>query len=46
MSDRTPDDRDRFRETIERGRAARKKMQEILDRVEARRLEREKNAKK
>ena len=46
MSERTPDDRDRFRESIERGRAARKKMQEILDRVEARRIEREKNAKK
>jgi hypothetical protein len=41
MSDRTPEDRDRFRESIERGRAARKKMQEILDRGEARRLERQ-----
>ena len=46
MSHRTPEDRDRFKETMERGRAARKKMQEILDRVEAQRLERQKNAKK
>ena len=46
MSDRTPEDRDRFKESREQGRAARKKMQEILDRVEARRLEREKKAKK
>ena len=46
MSDRTPEDRDRFKETIEQGRAARKKMQEILDRVEARRLERQKRSKK
>jgi hypothetical protein len=45
MSGRTPEDRDRFRENIERGRAARKKMQEILDRVEARRLERQKHSK-
>lgn len=46
MTGRTPDDRDRFKDSIEQGRAARKKMQEILDRVEARRLERQKNAKK
>jgi len=46
MTDRTPEDRDRFKDSSEQGRAARKKMQEILDRVEARRLEREKNAKK
>jgi len=46
MSDRTPEDRARFKETIEQGRAARKKMQEILDRVEAGRLERQKHSKK
>ena len=46
MKDRTPEDREHSRHVIEQGRAARRKMQEILDRVEARRLEREKNAKK
>jgi hypothetical protein len=46
MKERTPEDREHSRQVIEQGRAARKKMQEILDRVEARRLEREKNAKK
>ena len=46
MKDRTPEDREHSRQVIEQGRAARRKMQEILDRVEARRLEREKNAKK
>jgi hypothetical protein len=45
MTGRTPEDRDRFRQTIEQGRAARKKMQEILDRVEARRLARQKRSK-
>jgi hypothetical protein len=46
MKERTPEDREHSRQVIEQGRAARKKMQEILDRVEARRLERQKNAKK
>ena len=44
MKDRTPEDREEFRKMIERGRAARKQMQEILDRVQARRLEREKRS--
>ncbi len=44
MKDRTPEDREEFRKMIERGRAARQQMQEILDRVQARRLEREKRS--
>ena len=46
MKDKSPEDRDDFRKMIERGRAARKQMQEILDRVEARQLERAKHSKK
>jgi hypothetical protein len=41
MKKPTPEDRDRFRRLAEQGEAARRQMQEILDRVEARRLERE-----
>ena len=44
MKERTPEEREEFRQMIERGRAARKKMQEIIDRVEARRLAREKHS--
>ena len=46
MNDKSPEDRDDFRRMIERGRAARKQMQEILDRVAARQLERQKRAKR
>jgi hypothetical protein len=37
MSKRTPEEREEFRRLIERGRAARENMQEILDRFDARR---------
>ena len=37
----TPEDRDRFRRRREEGEPARRKMQEILDRVEARMQERQ-----
>ena len=37
----TPEDRDRFRRHREEGEAARRQMQEILDRVEARMQERQ-----
>lgn len=42
MKDRTPEDREEFRKLIERGRVARKQMQETIDRVRARQLERQK----
>jgi hypothetical protein len=41
MSKGTPDEREEFRQLIERGRVARANMQAILDRAEARRAERE-----
>ena len=44
MKDRTPEDREELRKILEQGREARKKMQEILDRVEARRLARQKQS--
>jgi DNA-binding MarR family transcriptional regulator len=34
---KTPDDRESLRQLLERGQAARRNMQEILDRVDARR---------
>ena len=34
---RTPDDRDRHRQLMEQGEAARRNMQEIIDRIDARR---------
>jgi len=37
MKKPSPEDRDRYRRTREQGEAARRQMQEILDRVEARR---------
>jgi hypothetical protein len=37
MTKRTPEDREELRRLLEEGREARRKMQEILDRVEARR---------
>ena len=36
MSKRTPEEREEFRRLIERGRASRENMQEILDRFDAR----------
>jgi len=42
VNDRTPEDREEFRKLIERGRVARKQMQETIDRVRARQLERQK----
>ena len=41
MGKRTPEDRERIRRLIEDGEAARRQMQEILDRVEARMQERQ-----
>jgi hypothetical protein len=41
MAKPTPEDRDRRRRLIEEGEAARRQMQEILDRVEARMRERQ-----
>ena len=41
MGKRTPEDRERIRRLIEDGEAARRQMQEILDRVEARMHERQ-----
>lgn len=46
MKERTPEDREEFRKLIERGRAARKQMQETIDRVRARQLERQKRSPK
>lgn len=46
MRDRTPEDREESRKVIEQGREARKQMQEILDRVQARRLARQKHSRK
>lgn len=40
MKKPTPDDRERYRRLMEEGEAARRYMQEILDRVEANRLAR------
>lgn len=40
MKNLTPDDRDRYYRSREFGKAARRQMQEILDRVEARQRER------
>jgi hypothetical protein len=37
MRKRTPEERERLRQALEQGREARRNMQEILDRVEARR---------
>jgi hypothetical protein len=44
VKERTPEEREEFRQMIERGRAARKKVQEIIDRVEARRIARQKQS--
>ena len=41
MTKRNPEDRDRRRRLIEEGQAARRNMQEVLDRVEARMKERQ-----
>ena len=41
MTKPNPDDKDRHRRLIEEGQAARRNMQEILDRVEARMQERQ-----
>lgn len=40
MSDRTPEEREELRQLLERGREARRKMQEILDWVHERQLAR------
>jgi len=42
VSKRTPDDHDRVREILEHGRRVRRELKETIERVEARRVERQK----
>lgn len=42
MSKRTPDDHERVRQILENGRRVRRELKETIERVEARRIERQK----